>query len=275
MLQSDFNKVLREWLLPPKVLELLYSTYIKCEEIKYFNLLAKNKKLKDIHKRERCFIIGNGPSIKNVDLTKLKDEYTFVSNSFFLHKKYAKIRPNYYSVIDGEFFKGTKESKKFFTNLSKKAHKDTTFFFPVSTKDFIENKQYLTKSKKYYLQIKGEFKEDQKYNIDLKKTLPSMVNVMLSCLIIANYMGFSKIYLLGFDHNWLSENNLRKPPRFYKKHYFKNDEKNTYENGCFSGYILFKSYRLLRRRLKATIINCTKNSYLDVFERRGLEDVLK
>ncbi|HEX2981653.1 MAG TPA: hypothetical protein VHO48_15415, partial [Anaerolineaceae bacterium] len=32
--------------------------------------------LKDTHRCERCFIIGNGPSLRNTDLSRLKGEYS-------------------------------------------------------------------------------------------------------------------------------------------------------------------------------------------------------
>jgi len=44
----------------------------------------KLKRLHDIHKGERCFIIGNGPSLQQTDLSLLKGEYTFGMNRFFL-----------------------------------------------------------------------------------------------------------------------------------------------------------------------------------------------
>ena len=40
--------------------------------------------LKDIHKGQRAFIIGNGPSLKQTDLTKLKNEFTFGMNRIYL-----------------------------------------------------------------------------------------------------------------------------------------------------------------------------------------------
>ncbi|PKO17707.1 MAG: hypothetical protein CVU39_04285 [Chloroflexi bacterium HGW-Chloroflexi-10] len=39
---------------------------------------------KDKHKGQRCFIMGNGPSLKNTDLSKLKNEFTFGMNRIFL-----------------------------------------------------------------------------------------------------------------------------------------------------------------------------------------------
>src|SRR5215211_3689996 len=41
-------------------------------------------KLKDVHKGKRAFIIGNGPSLKQTDLSKLRDEITFCMNRFYL-----------------------------------------------------------------------------------------------------------------------------------------------------------------------------------------------
>ena len=40
--------------------------------------------LKDIHRGERCVIIGNGPSLKNTDIRKLRSEYTFGMNRVYL-----------------------------------------------------------------------------------------------------------------------------------------------------------------------------------------------
>ena len=45
-----------------------------CDELKSY---------KNIHKGERCFIIGTGPSLKTEDLDKLKDEFTFSSHRIF------------------------------------------------------------------------------------------------------------------------------------------------------------------------------------------------
>ncbi len=40
--------------------------------------------LKDVHKGKRAFIVGNGPSLKQTDLSKLKNEVTFAMNCFYL-----------------------------------------------------------------------------------------------------------------------------------------------------------------------------------------------
>ena len=42
------------------------------------------KKYEQKYLGERCFIIGNGPSLRNTDLSKLKNEYTFGMNRIYL-----------------------------------------------------------------------------------------------------------------------------------------------------------------------------------------------
>ena len=39
---------------------------------------------KDRHKGQRCFIIGNGPSLRHMDLGPLREEYTFGLNRIYL-----------------------------------------------------------------------------------------------------------------------------------------------------------------------------------------------
>lgn len=46
--------------------------------------LARLAELKDIHKGKRGFIIGNGPSLKQTDLTRLQGEITFGLNRIYL-----------------------------------------------------------------------------------------------------------------------------------------------------------------------------------------------
>jgi hypothetical protein len=45
---------------------------------------SKIRKLKDIHLGKRCFILGNGPSLKEMDLSPLRDEFTFGLNRIYL-----------------------------------------------------------------------------------------------------------------------------------------------------------------------------------------------
>jgi hypothetical protein len=57
-------------------------------------------KYKDIHFGERCFIIGNGPSLKNTDLSLLQDEFTFGMNRIYLLFPELDFSTTYYLSVN-------------------------------------------------------------------------------------------------------------------------------------------------------------------------------
>lgn len=67
-------------------------------------LIASNVKYKDIHKGERCFIIGNGPSLKKLDLSLLKDEYTITVNQSPRIENFKDLHTTYHLWVDERFF---------------------------------------------------------------------------------------------------------------------------------------------------------------------------
>jgi hypothetical protein len=262
--------------LPPNIWGGLYELKGELLKIKYAPILNRNKKFNNINKGKRCFIIGNGPSIKDIDLTKLSNEQTFVVNSFILHKKYNKIHPKNYCFIDPAIFRPSKGSTKFFKDLERKIHKDTNIFVPLSRKDYLTSHNLLKKCNVNYLLLNGFFKENLKFNLDITKPIPDLMNVILSCIFVAQYQGFREMYLLGCEHNWPAVANISKIPRFFRKDYIPDSSLNdTYERSSYNVSILFKSYRLLKKKLTSTkIYNCTPRSYLTTFEFKKLKDVL-
>ena len=48
------------------------------------NTINQLRTLKDSHQGQRCFIMGNGPSLAKTDLSKLKNEFTFGMNRIYL-----------------------------------------------------------------------------------------------------------------------------------------------------------------------------------------------
>lgn len=56
--------------------------------------------LKDLHRGQHCFIVGNGPSLTIADLDRLQHEITFASNRITLAFEETKWRPTYYTLCD-------------------------------------------------------------------------------------------------------------------------------------------------------------------------------
>ncbi|MEZ5928551.1 MAG: glycosyltransferase [Parvularculaceae bacterium] len=61
---------------------------------------ARILQYKDSGRGKRAFIIGNGPSLNQLDLTKLKDEATFGVNAIYLNKDSMGFLPTHYIVED-------------------------------------------------------------------------------------------------------------------------------------------------------------------------------
>lgn len=62
--------------------------------------IAQLAQLKDVHHGKRCFIIGNGPSLKQTDLARLKGEFTFGMNRFYLAYPELGFTSTYYLSVN-------------------------------------------------------------------------------------------------------------------------------------------------------------------------------
>lgn len=61
---------------------------------------ARLEQLRDKHAGERCFILGNGPSLGRTDLSRLVSEYSFGSNRLYLMFDQTDYRPTYYASVN-------------------------------------------------------------------------------------------------------------------------------------------------------------------------------
>jgi len=237
-------------------------------------LLEKNKIFRDVHKNCRCFIIGNGHSLRKHNLTFLNNEITFTVNAFWKHPIIKEWQPTYHCIADPIFFDKSDAMSDFFYELSSKI-KNSTFFVPHYSKKFIKKRKLLPISKTFFVAFRNELSMTVPSEIDLTCYLPKIINVAQLAIMIALYMGCTPIYLIGFDHDWLS--NRSKDRYFYTGKTVNTDKK-------ISGNLLNEHYKItIERVLKLwqgyenlsrystkkniEIINASKGGFLDVFKR--------
>jgi len=82
------------------IFNIARKAYVNFSYFKNKSILAKNKELAGAYQGQRCFVIGNGPSLNQLDLAKLKDEQVFACNLFYRHDLIETIRPDFYSMIE-------------------------------------------------------------------------------------------------------------------------------------------------------------------------------
>lgn len=185
MLKKTFS-----WLMP-----LYYFCKNANTKIVNAQRLKKSKadvrRIKNIHKGERCFIIGNGPSLRVEDLEKLRDEITFATNRIFVLFDKTDWRPTYYCAADpltiNNSLDGIKafSCKKKFIGLLGRNHYEE-----------IEDATFL------YLEQGDNYPDLPGFSDDICAKVYCSVTVTYMCFQVAVYMGFNEIYLLGVDNNW-------------------------------------------------------------------------
>ena len=68
------------------------------------DILKNNLSIKNIHSGKRCFIIGNGPSVSNLNLGQLSNEYTFVMAEFEKNIQARELQPKFHIITDSVYF---------------------------------------------------------------------------------------------------------------------------------------------------------------------------
>jgi len=146
----------------------------------------KLKKLHNIHKGKRCFVIANGPSLKKIDFELLKNEYTIGMNRIYLMEKENGFKPNYLVCIDkkSQLLQFTDE----YNNQS------GICFYEWNLRKKFDNKEN-------FIFIKGKFSPKFCINAEYE-LLGSGKSVTYTCLQLAYFMGFSEVYLIGKDHSY-------------------------------------------------------------------------
>lgn len=261
-------------------------------------ILSINKEIKNKFREKRCFIIGGGPSTAEIDLGKLKNEYTFVMSEFDKNPQYRNLRPKFHILADTNYaHEGTEYWTSKFKEKNQSVDRATTLILNMELKAFAEKNNLFKNHKVYYMGTRGIFTKNLPFNIGLDKYVPQPKNSVLMCLMAASWMGFNEIYLLGCEHNFLSQplgpskslawghsynhemSELKNADQETLKKYITDKEMNfNYEANMASTLQLFRSYRLFYAKARKMypglkIFNATPNSFLDVFPMLNFNDI--
>ena len=181
-------------------------------EIKYYfhRLFSKNlrkelnrtKSLCNKHKGERCFIVGNGPSLKHHDLSHLTDEFVFTVNLMMKSDDFKTFNSNYHLFVDPIVFEldpNVKEEKEKIDIIDGtfKSNPDLTYIIPYRRR---ENFIKLFPNHKFnFIYNYKTFTPQLKKTSQLHSITPGFQNVIVYAINTAIYMGFKEIYLIGVD----------------------------------------------------------------------------
>lgn len=241
-----------------------FARFIKREMYKYSQDSKKIQSMKNINYGKRCFIVGNGPSLKAADLNRINNEKCFASNRIYGMFNETKWRPNYYFCTDVDLLR-IENSK--LINIGKEYD-----FLEIKAKRFIKTKDksnliYFAEKFHHYIR----WYKPQKFQVseDVSKFFCVSGTVTLHAIQMAIYMGFKEIYLLGVDHFFAKQIDANgKVHKSKVRNYFDSIEDYTFAvyniDSVEYGYNVTRDY-CDKHNIK--IYNATRGGKLEVFER--------
>lgn len=228
---------------------------------KWIKLARRNKDLKKYKTSDICYICGNGPSLKKVNLDELGGD-TIVMNDHWRVAPNFKMRPTFYMINDDAYalpelherLKGVVE-----------CFPEIPHLMAVSIGHAIEDRFADNDSNIYYYNPIGRtFKSS--YKIDFTKCTYYSWNIVSAAIQLAIYLGYKEIRLLGCDYSLFAS-------RFITHMYDKDGQKvpcpfrlrDMLYKYTFTTHI---HYELAKYAEKAgvKIVNMTKETLLDAYE---------
>ena len=171
------------------------------------------------HRGQRCFVMGNGPSLNKMDLEKLAGEVVFSCNAAFLLFERVSWRPAYYTCVDTRVIRDRAPEIRGMLD----AHPDITAFFPVSVHlhdgsgTVYEARQIIPPGQnRYYFNEIGNRESNHPetmFSLDADDYVVQPYTVAITMLQLAAFMGFSEIYLIGCDTSYKVQETVKQEGR--------------------------------------------------------------
>lgn len=240
---------------------------------RYGKEAKKIRKLRGIHQGQRCFIIGNGPSLTPDDLTLLKDEFCFGANRVFEMFDQTPWRPTYYFCADSFVLSDQKEKIK-------TLDLDYIFLHLEGKKEGLHRvNPNITYINNYYPFMVKRYHRMKHLHVsqDVSAYFYGGETVTFTAIQMALYMGFQEIYLVGVDHFYSrrmdSKGNFIYDPKV--KDYFGSLQSKNYNIQNFE--IVDDAYQAAKEYCEShgvKIRNATRGGALEIFQREDLDEVL-
>lgn len=258
------NKLVKNILGPVKDVAQVYINYYNDPLYRqwYFKHSKRLLKFKDIHKGEACFIIGNGPSLNKIDLSPLRKYHTFGLNKIYMIFDKVDLNLSYHVAVNPLVIE---QSIKEFESLT-----CPSFLEYRGAHNHIRCLEHI-----YFIAGRGPYT----FQSDLSKGICEGHTVTYVAMQIAFYMGFSKVFLIGVDHNFTARGNPN------EKQLLQGNDPNHFASGYFANKewqlpdleASELSYNLARfhfNRAERQIYDATVDGKLQIFSKISFEQAL-
>ena len=228
----------------------------------YLQHARRLQRFKDMHKGQACIIIGNGPSINEMDLTQLKDCFTFGLNKIFLLFDKIDLNLSYHVAVNSLV-------------IEQSAEQIESLSCP-SFLSYRKGRRLVRQMPHIYLMMTSD---GFSFSPSPGRLLNEGRTVTYVAMQIAYFMGFSDVILIGVDHNFTcsGEPNEKQQlsgedPNHFDSRYFQNSEWQLPD--LEASELAYRTAGFYFQRAGRRIFDATINGKLDVFPKISFEHAL-
>lgn len=248
------------------------SKTFKANHFKWFPDGIRLRDFMNKHQGEKCFVIGNGPSLQAEDLELINKTgiVSFAFNRIYHIFSKTTWRPTYYISQDEKMLGGCVDEVNKYINSPK--------LIPIQMKwDYninIENAYYFNI-------VHDEIDGYPNFSSDIPKRIINAGTVVYSAIQLAFYMGIREIYLIGVDHHFqtsINENGeiiVDPTVKDYFCEEYNTDKKDLIIPNTDKSTLTYISAKKHSEKLGFKIYNATRGGKLEVFPRVDFDEVIK
>lgn len=240
------------------------------------------KRYYNIHSGKRCFIIGNGPSLRMSDLDILQEhgEISFGVNAIFKAFKRTRWRPTYYFApdVDGRYFPEY-DIYHYVSRDECVAFYSDPIHWSRLTRGILNDRECI-----HTEQCNGSPIHMPPFSSDICEGVWGGNTSLYCCIQIAAYMGFKQIYIMGADANFDDANAEEYEKNHFTKKYCEDAMKKDYEfdvigsdyNPITFQRSVMQAFRKAERYSRAhgfRIYNATRGGKLEEFQRVNFDSL--
>lgn len=158
------------------------------------------RRFRDRHKGETCYLFGDGPSIKWFDLGRLSDHPAFCCGMLPFHRDFHKLDVRYVLMVEPWFFTPRRFQPELLWELSGVIEEygrlirrtpGKRFFMNISNAPFFHARNVTHIFRGYPSNRNQADRELARFDL--------FAGSFHASLALAHYMGFTRIYMVGFD----------------------------------------------------------------------------
>lgn len=138
---------------------------------------------------QRCFVVGNGPSLRQTDLSKLDGEFTFGMNRIYLAANEYHFKPSCLVSVNDLVLEQCHEEMQALDLPKFVSWRARSYFDPGEELMFLDT----------------DYTPPANFNGDATGRLFEGFTVTYVCLQLAYFLGFSTAVLIGVDHNFVTK----------------------------------------------------------------------